>query len=132
MIDISSDNFNEHFFNVRHHQPKPGQLMACFRAICELINGAEKQFLIKTLQRPNAAESAANIMSKLFYANKESSWHTPMEMAKDLLDGMSEEEVAQKPYEFVAEFFYYTQRECVPLDDPQWELIELIRPKINN
>ncbi|MCK9458344.1 MAG: hypothetical protein M0R80_01720 [Proteobacteria bacterium] len=130
--DIDQSNFNEYFFNIREHQPKPGQVMACFHAVCELINGEEKKFLIQTLQRPNSAQSAANIMSKLFYANKESSWHTPAEIAQDLLDGMSEDEVAQKPYEFVAEFYYYTDRECVPPDDPQWEVIELIRPKINN
>ena len=131
MVEINQQNFSQYFFNVRDHTPQPGQVLCVFRAICELLPGEEKSFLIKTLQRPNAAQSAANIMTKLFYASQESSWHTLVEMAQDLLEGMSEEEVNQKIYEFNSEFFYYTNRECIPTDDPHWEVIELMRPKEN-
>jgi hypothetical protein len=127
--DIDSSNFSQYFFNIRDYQPQQGQVIARFRAVAELVDGEEKKFLIHTLQRPNSARAAANMMIKVFCADQNSSWQVPLEIGKDLLNGMSEEEVSKKPYEFIAEFCYYTNRECVPVDDVHWEIIEIIRPK---
>jgi hypothetical protein len=125
-IHIDSSNFSEYFFDVRKHKPTHGQVIARFRAIAELINGDEKRFMIKTLQRADSARSVANIMTKVFNANRESSLQIPLEIAKDMLDGMTEEEVAEKPYEYTAEFYFYTMPDYVPLDDPHWEITEIL------
>ena len=66
MIEITSKNFNEYFFNVRHHNPKLGQVIGRYRAVCLLGDGDEKKFLVKLLQRPDSARSIVNMMIKVF------------------------------------------------------------------
>jgi len=123
---MEETDFNKHFFNVRDHEPEKGQVIARFRAICQLLPGDEKRFLVKTLQRPDSSHSVVNIMSKLFYADHESSFQIPQQMAKDLLDGMSEEEVINKEQEYTAEFYYYVKPQYVPQDDSHWEIINIL------
>ena len=49
------------------------------------------------------------------------------EMSQDLLDGMTDKEVAEKEYHYVLEVFYYTKKEYVPKNDLHWETIRLIK-----
>jgi hypothetical protein len=128
-VQIDKHNFSEYFFNIRDHKPQKGQVLARFRAVCELVSEDqkdEKRFLIALLQRPNSAQSAINMMTKVFYADHDSAYTVPAEIAQDLLSGMSEDEVAQKPYEYTAEFYYYVLPQYVPQDDPHWAIINII------
>jgi hypothetical protein len=126
MTEITSENFNEYFFDIRRHKPQKGQVIACFRAICQLINNEEKRFLIQLLQRPDSARSITTMMTKVFNASKHSSWSLPIEMGNDLLGGMSVDEVAKKEYEFEGEFYYYTMPDYIPKDDPHWEIVKIV------
>jgi hypothetical protein len=126
MTEITSKNFNEYFFDIRRNKPQKGQVIARFRAICQLIDNEEKRFLIRLLQKPDAARSIATMMTKVFNASKHSSWSLPIEMGRDLLAGVPIDEVAKKEYEFEGEFYYYTMPDYVPKDDPHWEIVNII------
>jgi hypothetical protein len=126
---IDKHNFSQYFFNIRDHKPQKGQVLARFRAVCELVSedqNDEKRFLIKLLQRPNSVQSAISMMTKVFYADHESAYRVPTEIAQDLIAGMSEDEVAEKSHEYMGEFYYYVLPQYVPQDDPQWTIINII------
>ena len=54
-------------------------------------------------------------------------------MAQDLQAGLTIDQVAEKPYRFVVEQFYWVRPEFVPQDDVHWETITLIdtRPDVS-
>ena len=47
-------------------------------------------------------------------------------MAEDLLAGMTEEDVALKPYKYTLEMFFYSNPNNIPKDDPHWSIISLL------
>lgn len=127
MVEITQENFEQFFFDIRKNKPKKGQVMACYRAVAEFVDGRMKKDVIHLLQKMNnGGESAAKLMRKLACATEGDSYRVPRELAEDLLSGMTVEEVENKSYKFVIEVFYYTQREFVPEDDPHWSLIEIL------
>jgi hypothetical protein len=125
-MQITSENFSEHFFNVRDHKPRKGDCIARFRAIAELIDGFEKRQMIELLKKPNTAVAIGTMMRRLAHAVEEDVYKVPQQMGADLLEGMTEEEVAKKPYEFMMELYFYTFPENVPQNDPNWAIINIV------
>lgn len=124
-IQITEENFEEYFFDVRKHRPKPGQIMAKFTAIAEFTGPQAKRDIMK-LVTMDKAHAASQVMCKIHGAKPPDCYRVCREIAEDMLAGMDEEAVIAKPYEFVVEYFFYTQREYVPKNDPHWETIRLI------
>jgi hypothetical protein len=126
-IEITPDNFDEHFFDVRKNKPQKGQIMAKYTAIAELVDGRMKRDLIDLLlYHKRGGPTAAQVMRKLGGAGEGDSYKVVRKMAEDLAAGKSVEEVAETPYKFLLEHFFYTQKELVPKDDPHWSVIELL------
>ena len=123
---ITDENFNEHFFPIQGQRPLRGQVMARFTHHAELVDGIEKRQIIDLLQKRGSAISATKVMQKVCHASRIDSVRVPQEMLKDLLEGLTEEEVAAKPYEFVLEMHYYTKPENIPIDNPHWEQISIL------
>ncbi len=124
-MQVTKDNFHEHFFDVRQHRPKKGQIMAKYAAVAEFVSGREKRDIIHLLKM-DKAHQAAQVMRKIHLAKEPDCYRVLRQMCEDLLNGLSEDEVDQKPYSFVLEAYFYTTRECVPEDDPHWETIRLL------
>lgn len=125
-VVIDSSNFSQYFFDVRRFGPKEGQIMAKFSAVAIFGDGPEKRDLIKILRR-DKAEAAAMVMRKIHCAREPDCYRICREMVEDLINGMTDDEVAKKDYEFVLEAFYYTKREYLPKNDPHWETIDIIK-----
>lgn len=123
-IVIDGSNFEDHFFDVRKHGPKAGQVLAKFKAVAMFGNGPHKHDIISLL-KIDKAQQASMVMQKIHHAKEPDCYRLCREMCEDLMSGMSDNEVAQKEYEYILEAFYYTQRECVP-DDSRWETIQLL------
>lgn len=123
MLEVTEENFYEHFFDARKHRPKKGQVLAKFTAIAEFIDGKGKRDVIQLLKM-DKAHQAAQVMKKIHGAKEPDCYRICREMAEDLLM-TSEVDVENKPYEYVIEHFYYTQRELVPRTQ-HWELIQLV------
>lgn len=123
---IDESNFTEHFFDARKSKPKPNQVMARFRAVAAFGESPAKMDVVN-LMFMDKARSAVAVMKKIHCAAEPDCFRVCREICEDLVSGMSKEEVCQKEYEFLLENFYYTDRENVPVDDPHWSLIELVR-----
>ena len=122
---IDDSNFGEYFFDVRTHRPQAGQVMAKFMAVATFGAGPHKHDVIRLLKIDKAKE-ASMVMQKLHFAKTPDCYRVCREMCEDLANGMSDEEVADKEYEYVLEAFYYTKREYVPKDDPHWQTVQLL------
>lgn len=122
---IDQSNFNQYFHDVRTNQPQRGQVMARYAATAELIDGGLKRDLIDILCLHETPETVVKLMRKIGCATERDSWAVPLQMAKDLLSGEAPDDVAHKPYKFVCEAFFYTQKELIPLDDPHWTCVTL-------
>ncbi len=122
---INDQNFNEYFYDVRTHQPQHGQVMACYTAIADFIDGPLKRDVLNILEYHDAL-SVPKIMKKVGCAAERDSYRIPIEMVKDLLSGMPREQVAQKQYRYTVEVFFYTKKECVPKYDPHWSVISIM------
>lgn len=122
------DSFEEHFFDVRKHKPKAGQIIACYRASADFVEISPENSMkrdIIGLLKMNKAVPATQLMRKFHGATDKDAVKVCREIVEDLLAGMSEEEVALKSHEMVIEHFFYTDKENVPLDDPHWTTISV-------
>lgn len=122
---IDKSNFYQYFKDVRLHRPQRGEVMAKFRSTAEFVDGPTKRDVIEILQTMNGPEAAVQIMRKLGCATQDDAFKVPLEIAKDLIDGMSVEEVASKPYQYIIEVFYWTKKEYIP-DDPHWTAVGIV------
>ncbi len=122
---IDEKNFHEYFHDVRTNKPQRGQVLARYCAWAELVDGKLKRDIIEFL-RFQDAKGVPKIMRKMVNATEEDSLRVPKEMLRDLLSGMTVEQVARKEYKFLLEVFFYTKKEYVPKDDPHWSLISLV------
>jgi hypothetical protein len=100
--------------------------LAKFAAVALFGNGPEKRHLIEVL-KSGKAEAAAMVMRKFHCAKEPDCYRVCQEICEDLISGMSEDEVAEKDYQFILEVFYYTKREYVPKNDPHWETINVLK-----
>ena len=124
-VVIDKSNFAEYFFDVRQHRPQPGQIMAKFTAVAEFV-GEDAKKDIMYLMTLDKAHQAAMVMRKIHGAKEPDCYRVCREIAEDMLYGKPEQEIVDRPYEFVVEFFFYTKREHVPKNDPHWETISLM------
>ncbi len=124
---IDSSNFDEYFFDVRKHKPKPGQVLVCYDAIAEFVDGNLKRDIIQLLlQNDKAGETAPRLMQKLAGAVLDDSMKVVKKMLQDLILGMTIDDVATKPYEFHCQHFFYTKKQYIPRNDPHWWSTSLI------
>lgn len=126
-LEINDKNFSEYFRDVRRSKPERGEVIAKYSAIAEFIDGGEKRQIISLLMdTENKMEATVQIMRKLLFASELDAHQVPRKMAEDLLSGMSADEVAQKPYKYTLEMFFYTKPENIPKDDPHWCCISVL------
>lgn len=126
-LEIDETNFNEHFRDVRVSSPAPGDVVAQYSASAELVEGDEKRQIISLLTgTENKMEATAQVMRKLLFASEIDAYRVPRLMAEDLLSGMTEDDVAKKPYKYTLEMFFYTKPENLPKDDLHWSSISLL------
>lgn len=126
-IEINESNFGEHFRDVRTGSPCKGEVIAQYTAVADFVEGNEKRQIISLLtSTENKMEATAQVMRKLLFASEVDAYKVPRMIAEDLLSGMSEDEVAAKPYRYTLEMFFYTKPENIPKDDPHWSSITLL------
>lgn len=124
---ITEENFSEHFRDVRTSQPQKGEIIAQYSACAEFVEGNEKRQIISLLtSTENKMEATAQVMRKLLHASEIDAYRVPRMMAEDLLSGMSEDDVASKPYKYTLEMFFYAKPEALPKDDPHWSSISVL------
>ena len=121
---IDESNFEQHFFDVRKHKPKRGQVMARYTAMAEFVDGMMKKHIIELLHM-DKAEAAVAVMRKLGCATEHDSIRVVREVCDDLAAGMGTADVENKPYKYQLESFYYTDKDNVPIDDPHWSVINI-------
>jgi hypothetical protein len=121
---IDETNFNEYFFDTRKHRPKKGQIMAKFTAVAEFVDGDLKRDVLHFLKDSNP-ESAVKLFAKLGNAKAPDDIRVCREMTEDILNGLTDQEILDKSYKFIVEYFYYTKKEYVPFD-PHWQTIDLL------
>jgi hypothetical protein len=125
-VEITEKNFSKYFFPVNEHAPQKGQVMARWRATADFVDGWVKRNVIELLCTSKAgAQTAARVMKKIVMATDKDGIRVLREMAQDLVDGKTLDEVAEKPYKFTIEQFYWTQKEHVP-EDPHWDIISIV------
>jgi hypothetical protein len=126
-IEITEENFSSYFRDVRNSSPEKGEIIAQYSATAEFVEGNEKRQIISLLtSTENKMEATAQVMRKLLYASELDAYRVPRMMAEDILSGMSEDEVAQKPYKYTLEMFFYTKPENMPKNDPHWSTISVL------
>ncbi len=123
-VVITDDNFEEYFFDVRKNSPQKGQIMACYTACADFVDTNYKRHMIGLLKMDKAVP-ATKLMKNFHGATELGSIQISLEMAEDLYSGMSDDEVAAKAYPLVVEYFFYTMKEYIPVDDPHWSSISL-------
>jgi hypothetical protein len=113
--------FTKYFRWIENHQAEKGDILAKFNAIAEIIggenNGRDKNDLINLVQQPDSALSSAQMMRKVFHAAECDVYSIPRQIAEDLLNGMTVDQVRQKIYSYRLEMFFYTKPEYMPKDD---------------
>jgi hypothetical protein len=115
------------FYDARKHSPKPNQVMAKYQAIAVLADGTDKEILVDfLLSNPLGAEMAVKTLRNRCGAIERDAIRVAINMAEDLKNGMSREDVVKKEYPMHIEWFFYCDKEDVP-DDPHWSTIKLLR-----
>lgn len=123
---IDDSNFDQYFFDVKKNGPKKNQIMARYVSKAELIDGEEKGYLIDILlTNPMGAEMAVQIAKNAFAAQESEAIILCKNIAKDLLNGMSKQQVLEKPYSYTLEKFFWTEEKYVPENDPHWQVIKI-------
>lgn len=122
---IDESNFNQYFFDVRKHKFEKGQIMAAYTAVAELVSSQEKKSLIELLTGHNKAEAAAQYMRRVFRAREPDAYVVPRQICEDLIEGMTEAEVLEKPYKYIFVAYFFTKSEYLPKDDPHWSVVSI-------
>ena len=131
MTDTKLDEEHwSHFRDVRCSKPERGDVLACYRSMCEFGDGAPKRQMVNLLRDTDKAQAAVQVMRKLHFAHESDAIRVPLTMVEDMLLGMSPEEVAVKPYVFLAEIFFYVKPQYVP-KDKHWVMIPLEFPRVS-
>lgn len=124
---INDENFAEYFRDVRTSTMRRDDIIAQYTAVAELVEGNEKRQIISLLRDTEGKmEATAQVMRRLLFASEIDSYRVPRMMAEDMLSGMSDDEVAAKPYKYTLEMFFYANPEHVPKDDPHWSIISVL------
>lgn len=123
---IDDKNFKNFFRDVRNNAIQKGEIIAKYTSFAEFVEGNEKKQILHLIQNTDKMNATTQVMRKLLFASEHDAYKVPLAMAKDLADGMSEEEVLKKPYKYKLEMFFYAKAEHVPKDDPHWSIISVI------
>lgn len=124
-VEINETNFTQYFKDTRFSKPDKGDIIARYTAMAEFSAGRMKEDIIGLMYKENKMEAAIQVMRKLGGAVEKDAIGICRKICQDLFSGLSEEDVNNKVYIYQAEFFYYTKKEYVPLDDPHWSIISL-------
>lgn len=124
-VEITQENFHLYFYDVRTHQPKRGQVISRYAAVADFIDGELKRDIIEMLQSGGSIDAVVKYMRKVGLATERDSIAVPLEMSRDLFSGLTNEQVAQKPYKFVCEAFFYTKKENIPSHDAHWSCVSI-------
>jgi hypothetical protein len=128
-MEIDENKFSQYFKDFRTCPMDKGDVIAQYTAVAEFVDGLEKRQMISLLRDTEGKmESTAQVMRKLLFASELDAYRVPKMMAEDMLSGMSEEEVAKKPYKYRLEMFFYTDPDNVPKHDPHWSIISILNP----
>jgi hypothetical protein len=131
-IIIDESNFHEYFFEIAKYKPQKGQVLARYTAMAEFVEGDVKDFVVSALlNNAMGAEMSSQVMKHHCHATDEYASAVPLEIAKDLKDGMTAEEVKKKAYRFQVEYFYWTAPENIPTDDVHWEMITVSKAEMD-
>jgi hypothetical protein len=127
MEEINESNFSQYFKDVRTNPMSKGDVIAQYTAMAEFIDGLEKRQIMSLLKdTEQKMEATAQVMRRLLFASELDSYRVPRMMAEDMISGASEQEVAEKPYKYKLEMFFYAKPEYVPKDDPHWSIISIL------
>lgn len=123
-IEITEENFEEHFFDTRKFKAQKGQVLATFTAIAQFIEGKGKLDIMRLIMQGRGVE-AATIMRKIHGAKEPECYRLVREIAEDLLR-MKFKEVEQKPYEYIVQYSFWTKKEFVP-KNKHWEILKIMQ-----
>jgi hypothetical protein len=123
---IDESNFSQYFFDARKHKPQPGQILVKYVANCRFQDGPEKKQMVGLLCMKDRAIPAVQVMQKLFFACRMDAVRVPLAIATDLYNGMSLDAVCAKSYDYTGEFYFYTEPQYLPKDDPRWMPISIL------
>ncbi len=122
-MELTNENFEEYFFDARRFAPKKGQVLAKFTAVAEFVGGRGKRDIMD-LAKQDKIQQAVQVMKKIHGAKEPDCYRVVREIAEDLLR-LSHKEVENKPYEYIVEYLFYTQKELVP-KNKHWETLNVI------
>ena len=121
---IDENNFSDYFKDVSvNHKPNKGEIIACYITRAKFGAGDLKSDVISSMKEN--VFSTIKILQKIAKARYLDSIIILKQMLSDKLSGMSDREIEDKEYEYIAEFFYYTKKEYVPTDDPRWSTLKI-------
>lgn len=121
---IDESNFSDYFKDVSvKKKPDKDEIIACYTTRAKLCAGDIKKDVILSIE--NNVYSSIKILQKIAKSRYEDAVSLIKEMLSDKLSGMSDDDIENKEYEYVAEFFYYTKKEYVPIDDPRWSTLKI-------
>lgn len=124
--------FKERFFDTREYGPKKGQVLSRYRAVAHFVDAWVKRNVINMLiNNKVGAENSLKVLRKMCGVTEPDAIRVALEMSDDLVAGMTVEEVTQKEYKMIIEFFFWTQPEYIP-DDPHWSKIDILESKLES
>lgn len=121
---IDESNFSEYFKDVSlNYKPNKDEIIACYTTKAKFGAGNLKKDVIFSMGEN--VYSSIKILQKIAKARYNYAVKVIKEMLQDKLSGMSDKEIEEKEYEYVADFFYYTKKDYVPTDDPRWSTLKI-------
>ena len=123
---IDESNFKNYFKDIRNNAVQKGEIIAKYTSFAEFVDGNEKKQILNLIKNTDKMNATSQVMRKLLFASEIDSLRVPREMAEDLINGMSDDDVLNKPYKYKLEMFFYAKPENVPKDDPHWSIISII------
>ena len=85
-----------------------------------------KQQIINLLLTKDKIIPALQVMRNLLCVNYQDAIRVLKEMANDLMNNYSSDEVMVKLYKFTVQMYFYTKKEYVPRNDPHWTVTSVI------
>ncbi len=121
------EEIEDKFLDARKSAPRPDDVMARFRAIADFVEGEDKDIVIQFIKNnPVGASMAVKTLRSRCGALNVDAVRVAMEIAKDLVSGLSDKEVREKPYKMEIEILFYCKKEDVPFS-PHWDLLPTVR-----
>jgi hypothetical protein len=131
-IIITEENFSQYFRDAANTRPEPGECLAVFRAIAELVDGNLKQDVINKLQENKVGcQNSIQILMKHAGMDYKEALRVCKEITADLIE-FDCSHVLNKPYKFLYENRYFTKKEHVPKDSPNWYVVGLKNIDVSN